>query len=178
VNLDFKPGVVIEDKKTEYSSKFNPAKVTDVEEYASQTFGDSQKQLNRITIAAVLIAIVLSVLITSFFLKMLTAKDARQIAIMRSLGLSQSDIRRQYLAKMLTVLLPGIILGMIAANTLGEMLAGVIMSNMGASKIEFIINPFQAYLLCPLGFIVTVTVTTILGIRTMKEANIRETISE
>ncbi len=178
INVDLKQGTVIKEKIAEYSSVYHLAKVTDTKVYASQTMGETIGQLKLITIAAILIAIAVSVLITSFFLKMLMAKDATQNAIMKSLGFMQNDIRKQYLTRMLLLLSGGIILGTIASNSLGEMLVSLVISNLGASRIEFIINPLQSYLLYPLCFIAVVTITTLAGIRLTGKTNIRQMVSE
>lgn len=178
VNLDFKPGVITEDKIKEYSKRFAPAQVTEIKDYTTQTLGELIKQLKFIALAAVFIGILLAVLITSFFLKLLTAKDIRQNAIMKSLGFSREDIRLQYIVRMLAVLMIGIMLGTLAANTLGEMLTGAILSGMGAAKLQFVINPLQSYLLCPLGFVLAVTAATFIQAAVMQEVDIRQTISE
>lgn len=176
VNLDVKTD--INQKITEYSRAFYPAKVTDLEGYLAQTFGNTIQQIRLITSLAVVIAVLVSSLITSLFMKLLIAKDTSQIAIMKSLGVSLQDTRIQYVTRALVVLNIGIIVGTIISNTLGQYLVSAVWSQMGASEIQFIIDPLQAYLLAPLALMTVVTLTTLMSIVSIKETSIAEMILE
>lgn len=170
VSLDVKTD--IGEKIDEYTEAFYPAKITDIDGYLDQTFGNTTGQLKLLTLLAVLIAVLVAMLITSLFLKMLIAKDSSQIVIMKSLGLSLKDIQLQYITRALVVLNAGIILGTVFSNTIGQSMIGAILSMVGASNIEFIINPVHAYILSPIALIIIVTITTLLSIVSMKNFNI------
>jgi len=165
-------------KTSEYSQAFYPAKVTDVDDYLYQTLGNTVEQVKLITAIAIVIAIFVSILITSLFMKMLIAKDTSQIAIMKSLGASVRDTREQYLTRALVVLNIGIILGTVISNTFGQSLVSALWSQMGASSIKFVINPLQAYILCPLILMAIVSVTTLISIVSVKETSIAQMIVE
>lgn len=171
-SLDVKPYISIAEKISEYSEAFHPTKVTHLEGYLAQTLGDTIEQLRILTILAIVIAIFVSILITALFVKMLVAKDSSQIAILKSIGFSLKDIQVQYVARVLFVMIIGTILGTIISNTIGQSLVSVLWSFMGASKIEFVINPVQAYVLSPLILLSSVTVTTLLSTSSMKRSNI------
>ncbi|HRJ42864.1 MAG TPA: FtsX-like permease family protein, partial [Caldilineaceae bacterium] len=161
-----------------YSSAFAPARVTDLEGYVAQTLGNTIAQLQKVTLVAVVAGLLVSVLMTALFLKMLIAKDGSQIAIMKSLGFSLGNIRVQYLTKTFFLLLIGILLGTIFANTTGQRLVSMLWSFMGAAQIHFIIDPIQAYLLFPLLLLLTVSVTTVISIAGIKETSIIQMITE
>lgn len=163
VILDVKPHVNTREKMDAYADLFYPAKVTDLKGYVTQTFGNTIEQLRTFTVIAIVIALLVSMLITSLFLKMLLAKDHLQIAIMKSIGFSLYDIRSQYVTRTLLVLVMGIIVGTICANTIGERMVGALMSLMGASDIQFVIDPMKAYILCPSILMIVVAITTILS---------------
>jgi hypothetical protein len=119
-----------------------------------------------------------SVLITALFLKLLISGDLRQIAIMKSLGFALHDIRRQYLTKTLLTLAAGILLGTLFANTMGESIVSFLWSFMGASQIRFVIDPLMAYFIFPLILLALVSITTLAGIRGIKETKITDIITE
>lgn len=168
----------IKAKIDEYNQVFYPAKVTHIEGYVNQTFGNTVEQLKLITAVAIVIAISVSILITSLFLKMLIAKDYSQIAIMKSIGTSLQDTRIQYVTRALVVLNLGIIVGTIMSNTFGQNLVSAVMSQMGASQIEFVIKPLQAYVFAPLALMMVVTITTLMNIASIKETSITRMILE
>ena len=70
----------------EYKQNFSSAKITDTDDYLTQTLGETIKQLRLVTQVAILIAILISVLITAMLFKMLLAKDSSQILIMKNIG--------------------------------------------------------------------------------------------
>lgn len=164
----------VNNKIAEYEALFENTKIIDQQGYLAQTLGDTIEQLNILTAAAVIIAVVVIILITSLFLKTLIARDKAQIAIMKSVGTSIKAIKIQYLSKALVVLIFAILTGTIAANILGEQLLTIILSFLGASKIEMIINPFRSYLLSPLIMISIVVFTTLLSIGSIKKINLSD----
>jgi len=170
LNLDVVDGVSITEKIEEYGDAFYPAKVTDVDNYIYQTMGGIIDQLELVVIFAIALAIAIAVLITAMFFKMLIAKDASQIAIMRSLGLTHRDIRLQYISCAILVLLVGIVVGTIVAVTLGQGLAGMLIS--GISSMRFIINPLVSFIICPLALAAAVGVTIFCSCASIKKLNI------
>jgi putative ABC transport system permease protein len=179
VNLNLASDANVEEKVLEYSQIFDQAGITDTASFVSQTVGNTVQQLKTVTMVAVVVGLVLSVLITSLFMMMLITKDTSQIAIMRSLGFSLRHIRTQYLTRALFLLAFGIVLGTLFSNTLGQQLVSLVLSLRGASRISFVIDPLQAYVMYPVLLMFTVTVTTILSTRTgIKETNIAEMIME
>jgi putative ABC transport system permease protein len=179
INLNLAPEANIEKKVLEYSQLFDPARITDTASFVSQTVGNTVQQLETVTVVTVVVGLAVSVLITSLFMMMLITKDSNQIAIMRSLGFSLRHIRTQYLSRALFLLVFGIALGTLFSNTLGQQLVSVILSLQGASRIRFVIDPLQAYVMYPLLLMITVAVTTFLSTRTgIKETNIAAMIME
>jgi putative ABC transport system permease protein len=178
VSLDLKSPDRIAGKVREYAEAFHPARVTDLEGYVAQTMGETITQYRLVTIVAVVVGLFVAILITSMFLNMLITKDSSQIAILRSLGFSLRDLRIQYLIRSLTLLAIGITLGTLFANTLGQRLVSALWSMMGASQIRFVVDPLLTYLFFPLLLMLTVSLTTLVSIRGVKESNIAEMIVE
>ncbi len=164
----------ITSKAAEYSDMFKDVKVTDIEGYIQQTVANTIDQLKLLTITAIIIAGLVTILITSLFLKMLIAKDISQIAIMRSIGISLRAIKIQYFTRALLVLNLGIVVGTVTANTLGQRLLSAVLSIMGASRIEFIINPLEAYILSPMTMMFIVTMTTLVSTKSIRQYNIAD----
>ena len=169
VNLDMKPGVSLQAKMEEYSQDFYPAKVVGMDDYVYQTFGETINQLQKITLLTVLVAVVIAMLMTALFFKMLLTKDAAIMAVMRMLGFSVAQIRRQYMTRALVMVGAGILLGTLAAATLGQSFVSLLGSFSGASEIQFIVNPVLAYGLCPLLLTAAVLGTTWISSRTINE---------
>ncbi|KOS28061.1 hypothetical protein ADK17_13265 [Bacillus anthracis] len=171
VNVDMKPKVDLQEKVKEYKQNFSSAKITDTNDYVTQTLGETIKQLRLVTQVAILIAILISVLITAMFFKMLLAKDSSQILIMKNIGFSSKDIRIQYITRSIVIVLLGILIGTCIAATFGEMLVSWLGSFMGAAHIKFVVNPIVSYIICPAILFIPVTATTLFSSFTMKQTN-------
>ncbi|WP_426642657.1 ABC transporter permease [Paenibacillus illinoisensis] len=178
VSLDLKDRSQMAAKIAEYETSYSPAKVTDLQGYLDQTLGGTIQQLSLVTVLALAIGVFISILITSLFLQMLVAKDSNDIAVLRSLGFALSKIKQKYVVMSLVILIVGVAAGTILSNTLGPLLVSAIMSTFGASNISFVINPVQAYILCPLLLAGTIVLTAWISIQSIKETSISKMIAE
>ena len=160
VSVNFAAGVNLETKLAEYNEAFAPAKAIGTVDYIAQTFAATTRQLEQVTGILTGVAVFLAVLITILFMKMLLAKDRGQLAVMKGLGFTNAHLRAQYIAALVLSLLVGLGLGLLAAGNLGEGVAGLLMGTMGASHIDFVINPWATYVACPLLLLLTVVLTT------------------
>ncbi len=88
------------------------------------------------------------------------------------------DVKAQFISCSVFVLIFGIVIGTLLANTLGEMLAGAMISSFGASTFKFEVNPLSAYLFSPLLMICTVLIATIIGTSGAGHIKISENIKE
>ncbi|MFD3270804.1 FtsX-like permease family protein [Paenibacillus dendritiformis] len=169
---------LIDSKVLEYADRFDYAKVSDIDEYMAQTYGSTISSVGKASKSAIAVALIISVLITLLFMKMLVAKDRYSIAVMKAFGFTNSDIQVQYVSRSVFVLIVGIVLGTLLANTLGERLAGAVISSFGASTFHFTVNPLAAYLFSPLLMIGSVLIATIIGTSGMGQVKISENIKE
>lgn len=167
------------DKKvSDYSSKFNYAKISDTMEFMKQTLGSTIHSVQNAYFTSCMIAIIISLLITLLFMKMLVAKDKYPIAVLKAFGFTNADIKIQFLTRSICISMMGIIMGTLLANTLGEKLVGLVMSSFGAGSFHFEINALSAYLLCPFMIAATVMIATLFGIAGIEQIKLSENIKE
>ena len=180
-------GVNAADKAASYSAAFAPAKVADIEQWRVQTLGPIAEQIMVTAVVSAVVAVALAVLMTALFTRMLVARDAGQIAVQRAVGADDAGLRRQYLTRVLLVLVLGIAVGTLASNTAGERLFNLMFEGMfgglealgqGTSRIDFAVNPLLAYLLLPLALLTAVTVATGASSRSISDADISALATE
>ncbi|MFF2793620.1 ABC transporter permease [Lysinibacillus xylanilyticus] len=169
---------LIDEKVSEYADRFTFAKISNIDEFVTQTFGSTIKSVGKASIAAIFIALIITVLVTLLFMKMLVAKDRYSIAVMKALGFTNSDIMIQFASRAVFVSIIGIVLGTLLANSLGEALAGAVITSFGASSFSFSVNPLSAFVLCPLMMVCSVLITTIIGTSGAGKIKISENIKE
>ncbi|MGF7012109.1 putative ABC transport system permease protein [Lachnospiraceae bacterium PF1-22] len=178
VYLDLNEGIDRTEKVAEYAEVFAPAKVTHIDSYIAQTFGSTISQLRMVVVLAALLSAAVAVLITALFLRMLTAKEAHELSILTFLGFQRKDLARQYTFRTLLVLVVGVVIGTLAAATLGQNLAGLMFASMGASRIRFVVQPVVVYLLCPLILAGVVALTTLASTRMTGRIKIQNLVIE
>ena len=163
---------------SQYREQFPFAKVTGIEETITQMLGSIRDAIKMASAVAILTTVLLTLLVTVLFMKMLVAKDRYPIALQKAMGFTSRDIRWQYLTRSITVLIVGVILGTILANTLGELAGVAIVASFGASTFHFIVNQWFVYLASPLLITVCVVSATLLGISRIQALKISEHIKE
>lgn len=177
-SLDVRDHSQLDSIMKQYEEQFAPAKVTNLEGYLEQTLGNTVERLQLLVVVGIVIAVFLSLLITALFMKMLIAKDTSEIAILRSIGFSLSNVRVKYLSLMLMILLLAVVTGTICSNTLGESLVGMVMASFGASSIRFVIDPMQAYVWSPLLLFAVVSLTALGSLASIRKTSISRSIAE
>ncbi|WP_319475843.1 FtsX-like permease family protein [Marispirochaeta aestuarii] len=162
--LDLGPGIDVQAKAGELGALLPSARVTHLESYLDQTLGSTILQLSRLIKAAIAMGNLIAVLITGLFFRMLAARDAGRIAVMRSIGFTPASVRIQYLSTALILLGTGVAAGSLFANTLGQGFVGFIWGFLGAPGISFVIDPLKAYCMLPLMLMGLVAAAAVLSI--------------
>jgi putative ABC transport system permease protein len=169
---------LIDAKVSEYADRFDYAKVSGIDEFVKQTLGSTISSVGQASNTAIAVALVITVLITLLFMKMLVAKDRYSIAVMKAFGFTSSDMKAQYISRSVFVLIVGIVLGTLLANTLGEILAGMVIASFGTTTFHFAVDPLSAYLLSPLMMIISVLLATMIATSRAGQIKISEHIKE
>ena len=116
--------------------------------------------------------------LTLLFMRMIAAKDRYSIAVLKALGFTNQDIAVQYATRAGLVLAAGILAGTLLANTLGEGLAGAVISSFGASSFAFEIDPVSSYLIRPLSIAAIVLAAALIAASGAGRIGIPENIKE
>lgn len=161
---------LLSEKISEYGDTFPYAKVSGIETYVTQTFGQTLRSVKIASVGAAFVAVAVTLLVILLFMKLLISKDRYSIAVLKSMGYTDSDISRQYVWRSAAVMLLGILLGTILAGTLGERMAGAAISSLGAAAFQFTVNPLSAFVLSPAILIFAALTATITG--TAKAGNV------
>lgn len=165
-------------KAGEYADRFLETKVSDMDEYIAQTFGSTRSSIEKASYAAMAVALIIIVLVTLLFMNMLVFKDRYEISVMKAFGFTNGDIQLQYLSRSAFILVAGVVLGTLLANTAGEKLAGAVISSFGASAFQFTPDPLFSYVLIPLLMAGLVLIATIIGTSGAGAIKISEHIKE
>jgi putative ABC transport system permease protein len=170
-----------EKKSDEWSALFGPGVTADpMREFIDQTLGGVVKQLKIIVSAIIIIGVCLAMLITALYLKLRLAKDSSEIAVLKAIGFSERDIKKQYLIKTGWISIIGILAGIVLTEILDDRIvnAALGISGLGIKKVALIPDPLIGYVLCP--FILTALILAVTGfaLRVVERYNIMSMINE
>ncbi|PXV87744.1 putative ABC transport system permease protein [Lachnotalea glycerini] len=169
---------LIDNKVAELKEAFPYAKVTGMEAYIKDTFGQTRKAMKTAGIGSALIAVIIIFFITLLFMKMLVSKDQYSIALKKSIGFTNQDMIKEYFICSFLIAMFGIIAGILLSNTLGEELARQAISAFGASTFRFARNKVMTYLISPLIMLMAAMGASWLGTCKVSEIKIAERIKE
>lgn len=161
ISADLAPGVDVEEVTARWGDDLAPARVTDTAGYLEQTLGGVGDQLRIAAVVSVVVAALLAALMTSLFVQLLLARDVASVTIQQALGVPARGIRVQYLTRTWVLLLAGVALGTVAAVLLGPPLVSAVMSLMGATRVELVLNPWLVLVLCPVVLVLAVGAATL-----------------
>lgn len=178
IPVNFYDTAMTDQKVKEYQAAFSYGKVANIDDYIDQSFGTTTAAIKKAAYGAIIATVMLTVLVTLLFMKMLIAKDKQAIAVLKSIGFSTTDIRKQYVIRGLIVLVLGVLSGMILANTLGEMVGTLLISFFGVSSLHFEVNPLFAFVIAPLVIGSCVYLATLIGIQDIQSIKISDHIKE
>lgn len=161
----------IENKANEWTKIIGTGVTVDpMKEFINQTLGGVAKQLKIIVITIDVIGASLAILIAVLFLRLRLAKDSLDIAILKAIGFSDTDVIQQYMTKMGGVTFTGILVGIIFTNVLGNKIVNFALSvaGIGIKNVTLMINPVIQYILCPILLLILILVVTRVVMKTAK----------
>lgn len=168
----------LEDVLSRYSEKFKYAKVSSIESYVRMTFGSTIDAIKKTTILGNLSAIGIIFLVTFLFVKMMVSKDRYDIAIMKAIGYYNQDIRFQFKIRTMLVAMCSICIGIFLSISLGETIAGLMISSFGADAFSFDINNTFTYFVFPIVTLIVVYIATISATKAIEQINITQCVKE
>lgn len=141
------------------------AKVVDIQDYVSATYGQTIERIYLASLAARLAAVAVTVIVVFLFTRLMLARDRNDISLRKALGFTGKEIKEIYGRRYLLTSCAGIILGILAGNMLGELLTGGVLYSLGAAGFQFITNAGEVYLIIPVLMLVSVGVSVWAALR-------------
>jgi len=150
INVNVAPGTDPSTIAGQYANQVNGLKVYVLSDYLNQTLGQTLSSTSAAIEASVAVSVLITGLLTAMFTVTLTTTDATSTTLLRCLGIPERLIRRQYVIRLVCILIAGMTIGSIVANTAGQAMVGLLMSSLGAPQLHFNIVPLVSYAACPL----------------------------
>ena len=137
--------------------------IVDIADYVQGTYGPTIQQIRLAKTVSMGSAVLIVAVVVILFMRLLIEMKRYQISLQKALGFSSFSIRTEYFEKGFLTATVGAIVGLVGANTLGELLCGQILRSFGADGFQFMIDWWQVLLML-LTLLVAATLSIWLGI--------------
>lgn len=140
----------VEDPKEKAKEVYPDIEIYTTSEYVNNMIGGIMDQLDTIKFLIVCVVIVINVLITILIMKMLITKERGEIAMLKSIGFSNSTLKAWQTMRILLVMICSMVLGVFFMKFLAPIVVTPIFSMMGGTSMKLILKPLEAYVIIPL----------------------------
>lgn len=145
------------------------ADVTDIADYIVKTYGQTLDTVSTAAKVAAVTGAAVTAVVVLLFMRLLTEKKRLEISLRKALGFKNRDIMRIFFSKGIIPALTGAVIGVFAANILGEGLCGAALQMFGADSFKFVIDGVRAYLILPGIMLITSAAAVFAGIYPIKK---------
>ena len=110
------------------------------------------------------LVIIINILVMVLMQKMFLIREQGEMGMLQAIGFSNGSIMSWQTKRMALVLFIGVLLGTVTGTPFTQLTSGEVFKFMGATKIEFVINPLEIYVMYP---VVIWTATVVACVITM-----------
>lgn len=173
IYLSVKEGIDTEQLTAEYrlnmQEKELDASIIDVESYIKATYGPTILQIQRMAKLIMAVAVMIIVVVVALFVRLVIEKDRYKISLYKALGFTTKDLKYRYYRNYLICGIVSVVIGIVAGNMLGELVAGMFLNSLGAYGFEFIINKADVFMKIPAVIILSVIIAVSAGLVEIKK---------
>lgn len=122
-------------------SAAHPAlQVLDTSTYVSQVMGDMLRVMDALAWLFAGLAVVLATLVAGMAVRLMQVRERRANAVLRALGFTTTDLRRQYGLRVVLAVVVGVMAGALLATPVGNVIGDLVFSTVGVSglSLEFV----------------------------------------
>ena len=131
-------------------------------------------QITNVTVAITIVVLAISALLTILTVRTFLTRERGDIALMKSIGIRNSAIRRWQSARILLVLVTAIVLGTVLTRLLAPVTMGQIFAMMGARRMKLTVDPLWAYVIYPLLMIAVTGIAALLSTGGIRSVDVKE----
>lgn len=153
------------------------AEIETTQEFVDDMIGGISDMLKPVKTLIMTLVIIINILVMVLMQKMFLIHEQGEMGMLKAIGFSNGSIISWQTKRMALVLLVGVLLGTVTGTPITQLTSGQVFKYMGASKIEFVINPLEIYVLYPVAiWAVTVVacMITMLQVRKVDVDSIKE----
>lgn len=176
--VSLKDGVAIDEWISEYSAASEESiKIAGISEYMSGMYGQTIRNIGNASLITKAVACVVITVVILLLMRLVIWRERGESSLKKALGLTASEIRADYLKKLVVYLLTGLVFGILSGLLLGQRLAGVLLGFMGAKGLEFTMDPLSTFLIIPSLMMLSVFAAAAVSLKEVKNIKAYECLN-
>ena len=154
----------VREYQSRYSAMEDGVRITLISDYLMGTYGQTIRNISKASAVSAAMACLVLFVVVLLLIRLVIWRERNDNSFKKALGFRSSDIRKDYLKKMMMYILPGMMIGIFAGIVPGQSLAAVLLRSMGAYGFHFIINPLDVFAAAPAVILTSVISAALVGL--------------
>ena len=164
----------VKEIKKQIKSIYGNADIFLLNEYIDSVIGGIADTLEPMKILILIMVTIVNMLIIVLMQKMFLIRERGQIGMLKSIGFSNAKVIKWQTKRIVLVLLTGIVVGTLTSTLITELTSGQVFKMMGASKIQFVINPMEVYVIYPVMIFVASVIACIISMQSVRKIDVKD----
>ncbi len=152
---------------------FPEAKIQNVQEFIDHMVGGISQQLDSLKLMILAIVLTINILVVVLMQKMFLIREQAEMGMLKAMGFSNQAIIAWQTKRIMLVLSVGIAAGAITGNYFSQATSGKVFQFMGATRIDFVVNPLEVYGFYPLVLFLATVTACIITMKRVRTVNIQ-----
>lgn len=165
----------IDDTIADIEPLFPNARVENAKTFIGNMLGGISDQLASLKVLILIVAIAINILVVALMQKMFLIREKGEMGMMKAVGFTNQAIIRWQTKRIALVLFIGILVGTLTGTPFSQITSGQVFKFMGASHIDFQINPLEVYVIYPLCLFVTTVLGCVITMHKVRKISPQET---
>ncbi|MEI2775815.1 MAG: ABC transporter permease [Tetrasphaera sp.] len=120
--------------------------VIDTGEYLRQMMADLIRVMSVLAWVFSVVAVAIAALIAGMSIRLMLTQERKSTAVMGAMGFTSTDLRSQFLLRILSMVAIGVLVAILAAGPVGNAVADVIFSTVNVSGLKLVFSPVSTAL--------------------------------
>ena len=170
-------GKWVEEYQNDFTSGSDGVKVIEISDYLHGIYGQTIRNIQDASVLTMALSGIIIMVVIVLLMRLIIWKERKDSSLKKALGLSSSEIRTDYLKKLVLYVFSGVVIGELLGELLGQRIAGGLLSLMGASGFKFVIDPLESFGLVPLLIMITAVMAAVLSLTEIKRIRASECLN-
>lgn len=167
----------VEEYQSIFSSVDGGVKIIEIADYIRGTYGQTIRNINDASVLTMALSGIIIMIVIILLMRLIIWRDRKDSSLKKALGISSSEIRKDYTKKLIIYTLSGVVIGVLLGVFLGQKLAAGFLSLMGATGFKFVINPFATFILVPVLIMLSVGLAAMISLTEIKRIRAAECLN-